>query len=79
MENPFVHAFDGGSCRVCPCGRGLAVARGLGDAVDATSEVDGTPGGGLTMIVTVPVAYTPHPDRPTPKPAVATAATRDSG
>jgi len=37
-------------------GLGLAVARGLADAVDATIEVDDTPGGGLTMIVTVPVA-----------------------
>ncbi len=39
-------------------GLGLAVARGLADAVDATIEVDDTPGGGLTMIVTVPVAET---------------------
>ena len=37
-------------------GLGLAVARGLAEAVGATIEVDDTPGGGLTMIVTVPVA-----------------------
>jgi two-component system sensor histidine kinase KdpD len=37
-------------------GLGLAVARGLADAVDATIEVDDTPGGGLTMIVSVPVS-----------------------
>ena len=37
-------------------GLGLAVARGLAEAVNATVEVDDTPGGGLTMIVTVPVA-----------------------
>ena len=37
-------------------GLGLAVARGLAEAVDARIEVDDTPGGGLTMIVTVPVA-----------------------
>ena len=37
-------------------GLGLAVARGLADAVDATIEVDDTPGGGLTMIITVPIA-----------------------
>ena len=42
-------------------GLGLAVARGLADAVDATIEVDDTPGGGLTMIVTVPVAESPEP------------------
>jgi two-component system sensor histidine kinase KdpD len=37
-------------------GLGLAVARGLAEAVDASIEVEDTPGGGLTMIVTVPVA-----------------------
>ncbi len=37
-------------------GLGLAVARGLAEALDATIEVDDTPGGGLTMIITVPVA-----------------------
>jgi two-component system sensor histidine kinase KdpD len=37
-------------------GLGLAVARGLAEAVEATIEVEDTPGGGLTMIVTVPVA-----------------------
>jgi len=40
-------------------GLGLAVARGLAEAVGASVEVDDTPGGGLTMIVTVPVADTP--------------------
>jgi two-component system sensor histidine kinase KdpD len=37
-------------------GLGLAVARGLAQAVDASIEVDDTPGGGLTMIITVPIA-----------------------
>ncbi|WP_407938056.1 sensor histidine kinase [Nakamurella panacisegetis] len=37
-------------------GLGLAVARGLALAVDASIEVDDTPGGGLTMIITVPIA-----------------------
>ena len=37
-------------------GLGLAVARGLAEAVGATIEVDDTPGGGLTMIITVPIA-----------------------
>ena len=45
-------------------GLGLAVARGLADAVDATIEVDDTPGGGLTMIVTVPVAGVAEQARP---------------
>lgn len=37
-------------------GLGLAVARGLAEAVGATIEVDDTPGGGLTMVVSVPLA-----------------------
>jgi len=36
-------------------GLGLAVARGLAEAVGAGIEVEDTPGGGLTMIVTVPI------------------------
>ncbi len=48
-------------------GLGLAVARGLANAVGATIEVDDTPGGGLTMIVSVPVwSDSPRPDRTTP-------------
>ena len=45
-------------------GLGLAVARGLAEAVDATIEVEDTPGGGLTMIVTVPIAAGSGPARP---------------
>ena len=37
-------------------GLGLAVARGLADAVGATLVADDTPGGGLTMLLTVPRA-----------------------
>ncbi|MET0866284.1 MAG: DUF4118 domain-containing protein [Nakamurella sp.] len=44
-------------------GLGLAVARGLAEAVDATIEVEDTPGGGLTMIVTVPIADAAPPAR----------------
>jgi two-component system sensor histidine kinase KdpD len=36
-------------------GLGLAVARGLAEAVGATLEAEDTPGGGLTMVVTVPL------------------------
>ena len=39
-------------------GLGLAVARGLAEAVGALLEVDDTPGGGLTMVVRVPAADT---------------------
>ena len=37
-------------------GLGLAVARGLAEAVGAEVESEDTPGGGLTMVVTVPLA-----------------------
>jgi len=37
-------------------GLGLAVAQGLVRAVGATLVVDDTPGGGLTMVLTVPTA-----------------------
>jgi two-component system sensor histidine kinase KdpD len=37
-------------------GLGLAVARGLAEAVGATIEAEDTPGGGLTMVVSVPLA-----------------------
>jgi two-component system sensor histidine kinase KdpD len=37
-------------------GLGLAVARGLTEAVGATLDAEDTPGGGLTMVVTVPLA-----------------------
>lgn len=37
-------------------GLGLAVARGLAEAVGATVWADDTPGGGLTMLVRVPLA-----------------------
>jgi two-component system, OmpR family, sensor histidine kinase KdpD len=37
-------------------GLGLAVARGLAEAVETTIEVDDTPGGGLTVVISVPLA-----------------------
>lgn len=37
-------------------GLGLAVARGLAEAVTATLEAEETPGGGLTMVVSLPLA-----------------------
>jgi two-component system, OmpR family, sensor histidine kinase KdpD len=39
-------------------GLGLALSRGLVEAMDGTLDPEDTPGGGLTMIVTLP-AYTP--------------------
>ncbi|WP_084510498.1 ATP-binding protein [Nocardia lijiangensis] len=37
-------------------GLGLALARGLAEAMGARITPDSTPGGGLTMVVTVPKA-----------------------
>jgi two-component system sensor histidine kinase KdpD len=37
-------------------GLGLAVARGLAEAVGATITAEDTPGGGLTMVVSIPLA-----------------------
>jgi two-component system sensor histidine kinase KdpD len=34
----------------------VAVARGLAEAVGATIEAEDTPGGGLTMVVDLPLA-----------------------
>ena len=45
-------------------GLGLAVARGLAEAVGATLEAEDTPGGGLTMVVTVPLARNGQGGRP---------------
>ena len=40
-------------------GLGLALARGLTEAMNGTLIPDDTPGGGLTMILTLPAAATP--------------------
>ena len=45
-------------------GLGLAVARGLAETMDGTVEPEDTPGGGLTMVLTLPAA----PARPAAEP-----------
>ncbi|MTD13562.1 DUF4118 domain-containing protein [Nakamurella sp. YIM 132087] len=45
-------------------GLGLAVARGLADALDVSIELEDTPGGGLTVLVTVPVAVLSNGPQP---------------
>jgi two-component system sensor histidine kinase KdpD len=37
-------------------GLGLAVARGFLNAIGATIEIDDTPGGGATVVISMPVA-----------------------
>ena len=43
-------------CLKAGLGLGLAVARGLTEAMDGTLSAEDTPGGGLTMVLSVPRA-----------------------
>ncbi len=45
-------------------GLGLNVARGFTEAMGGTLTAEDTPGGGLTMVISLPAAATPHPDPP---------------
>ncbi|MFE9664799.1 ATP-binding protein [Streptomyces sp. NPDC005955] len=50
-------------------GLGLALSRGLTEAMDGTLTPEDTPGGGLTMVLRLPVARSaPQPDRVTDRP-----------
>ncbi|MCX4758601.1 ATP-binding protein [Kitasatospora purpeofusca] len=42
-------------------GLGLALSRGLAEAMDGTLEVEDTPGGGTTMLLTLPAAVADRP------------------
>ncbi|MDL4774974.1 sensor histidine kinase [Actinomadura xylanilytica] len=55
-------------------GLGLALSRGLAEAMDGAIVMEETPGGGLTMVLDLP-AIAPAPPHPTPPPALALAAT----
>ncbi|MEU7564691.1 sensor histidine kinase KdpD [Streptomyces fradiae] len=48
-------------------GLGLAVARGFTEAMHGTLAAEDTPGGGLTMVLTLPAARA-HPAEPPPRP-----------
>lgn len=59
-------------------GLGLALSKGFVEGMDGTLEVEDTPGGGLTMVVTLPSATTTTTPTPTPTaapPATATPST----
>ncbi|MDO0937692.1 sensor histidine kinase KdpD [Streptomyces sp. DG2A-72] len=45
-------------------GLGLAVARGFAEAIGGTLTAEDTPGGGLTMVLTLPAATSPPSTRP---------------
>ncbi len=47
-------------------GLGLAVARGLTEAMGGTIEAEDTPGGGLTVVVWLPTQHVPSAEGPVP-------------
>jgi two-component system sensor histidine kinase KdpD len=47
-------------------GLGLALARGLTEAMQGTVQPEDTPGGGLTMVVSIPTASSRTDDDPVP-------------
>jgi two-component system sensor histidine kinase KdpD len=47
-------------------GLGLALARGLTEAMHGTVQPEDTPGGGLTMVVSMPAATSRPADAPVP-------------
>jgi len=55
MFEPFQRLDDGSPGGL---GLGLAVARGLAEAVGGTLSAEDTPGGGLTMVLSLPRAAT---------------------
>ncbi|POX48946.1 sensor histidine kinase KdpD [Streptomyces sp. Ru72] len=54
----------GDSPRGAGVGLGLAVARGFAEAVGGTLHAEDTPGGGLTMVLSVPTAPERRPEHP---------------
>jgi two-component system sensor histidine kinase KdpD len=54
----------GGTDPATGLGLGLAVARGLTEAMGGTLHAGDTPGGGLTMTICLPAAASPPPARP---------------
>jgi two-component system, OmpR family, sensor histidine kinase KdpD len=44
-------------------GLGLALSRGLAEAMGGTLEPENTPGGGLSMVLSLPAAAVPAPPR----------------
>jgi two-component system, OmpR family, sensor histidine kinase KdpD len=52
-------------------GLGLAVARGLTEAMGGTLSAEDTPGGGVTMVVSLTVADAASSSQPAPVPATA--------
>ncbi|MFC4034280.1 ATP-binding protein [Streptomyces polygonati] len=73
-EHDLEHAFEpfqrmGDTDNTTGLGLGLALARGLTEAMGGTLTPEDTPGGGLTMVLSLPAAADPGPD-PYEPPAV---------
>jgi two-component system, OmpR family, sensor histidine kinase KdpD len=58
-------------------GLGLALSRGLTEAMGGTLDLEDTPGGGLTMAISLPAA--PAPEPASAQPAASAAAAPDTG
>jgi len=52
---PFLRSGDHKHAQAGGVGLGLAVAAGLAQLIGAQIDVEDTPGGGLTMVISVPV------------------------
>jgi two-component system sensor histidine kinase KdpD len=64
MFQPFQRLNDArrtGGGRTVGIGLGLAVAKGFSEAMGGTLAAEPTPGGGLTMVVTLPLWEGPRP------------------
>jgi two-component system sensor histidine kinase KdpD len=67
---PFQRQGDSAAAQPDGVGLGLAVARGFVDLMDGRLELDDTPGGGLTAVISLPV--------PLPAPAAAAPTSGDA-
>jgi len=60
---PFQRRDDLSTSVSAGVGLGLAIARGFTEAMGGTLSMEDTPGGGLTMVISLPAVGAGHPDR----------------
>ncbi len=70
MFEPFLRPGDHKQSAAGGVGLGLAVAAGLAELISATIDVEDTPGGGLTMVVSVPLRLSELPNLADPSTPV---------
>lgn len=75
---PFQRRDDHSTSVTAGVGLGLAIARGFTEAMGGTLTMDDTPGGGLTMVISLPVAEAAQPGRE-PVPTAGTVARTAAG